>query len=75
MLFLMPNQQIKALNEKAIHNKVLPQQRLDNMPPPMAVRQWQKSWQIYVRSQTGPQSTHLWCSAVAKLQEASVPIA
>ena len=35
----------------------------------------QNSRRIYVRSRTGPQSTHLWWPAVAKLQAASVPIA
>ena len=33
--------------------------RRDDMPPPMAVRRWQKSRRIYVRSRTGPQSAHL----------------
>ena len=44
-------------------------------PPPMAVRRWQKPRRIYVRPRTGPQSAHLWWTAVAKLQAASVPIA
>jgi len=35
----------------------------------------QKSRRVYVRPRTGPQSTHLWWPAVAKLQAASVPIA
>jgi len=34
-----------------------------------------KSRRIYVRPRTGPQSTHLWWPAVAKLQAASVRIA
>ena len=39
-------------------------------------RRWQfDSWRIYVRPRTGPQSTHLWWPAVAKLLAASVPIA
>ena len=39
-------------------------------------RRWQfDSRRIYVRPRTGPQSTHLWWPAVAKLQAASVPIA
>ena len=47
----------------------------DDMPPPTAVRRWQKLQRIYVRPRTGPQSAHLWWPAVAKLQAASVPIA
>jgi len=35
----------------------------------------QKSRRIYVHPRTGPQSTHLWWPAVAKLQAASVPMA
>ena len=42
----------------------------------ICVSPWiQKSRRIYVRPRTGPQSAHLWWSAVAKLQVASVPIA
>jgi len=44
-------------------------------PLPTTVRRWQKSWQIYVRLRTGPQSAYVWWQAVAKLQAASVPIA
>ena len=57
------------------HNKISPRGRRDNMPPPMAVRRWQKSRRIYVRPRTGPQSAHLWWPAVAKLQATGVPIA
>jgi len=45
------------------------------MPPPMAVRRWQKSAQLYVRPRTGPQYAHLWWPAVAEMQAASAPIA
>jgi len=48
--------------------------RRNDMPPPMAVRRWPKSWRIYVRPRTVPQSAHLWWPAMAKLQAASMPI-
>jgi len=41
----------------------------------MALRRRQKSRRIYVRQRTGPQSAHLWWSAVAKLQASSVSMA
>jgi len=56
-------------------NKISPRGRREAMPPPMAVRRWQKLRRIYVRPRTVPQSAHLWWPAVAKLQAASVPIA
>jgi len=43
--------------------------------PPIGPSWIRKSWRIYVRPRTGPQSAHLWWPAVAKLQAASVPIA
>ena len=39
--------------------------------PPMAVR---LAADLYIRPRTGPQSTHDWYPAVAKLQAASVPV-
>ena len=47
----------------------------DNLPPAGDSSAAVKSRRIYVRPRTGPQSAHLWWSAVAKLQAASVPIA
>jgi len=42
-------------------NKLSPQGRRDDMPPP---RRWQfDSWRIYVRPRTGPQSARLWWPA------------
>ena len=47
---------------------------MDFLATKICVSQWiQKSRRIYVRSRTGPQSTHLWWPAVAKLQAVSVP--
>jgi len=43
--------------------------------PPSDGSSVQKSWRIYVRPRTYPQSTHHCWPAVAKLQAASVPIA
>ena len=43
--------------------------------PPADGSSIQKSRRIYVRLRTGPQSAHLWWSAVAKLQAISVPTA
>ena len=45
------------------------------MPPPADNSSIQKSRRIYVRPLTDPQSAHPWWPAVAKLQEAGVPIA
>jgi len=50
---------------------IAPQVRRDDMPP----SRWQfDSRRIYIRPLTGPQSTHFWWPAMAKLQAASVPI-
>jgi len=66
-----------ATQQLRTDNRVSPRERRDDIPPPppVAVRRWQKSRRIYVRLRTGPQSTHLWWPAVAKLQAASAPIA
>ena len=41
-------------------NKLSPRGQRDDVPPPMAVRRWQKSRRIYIRPRTGPQSAHVW---------------
>jgi len=48
--------------------------KLENLSPPWR-REDMPIRRIYVRPLTGPQSAHLWWSAVAKLQAANVPIA